>query len=111
MKDRNEYGFYSNGYVFDRLVRTAICNIRKTFPELEKKQINLVRSTTHFVRQFYDLKRIRCFTTDVRKEGEEYHVDIEIRNHSMLMAYGFFTFLVAKKEHYAITKEEITNEL
>ena len=37
MKEKNDYGFYSGGYIFDRLDRAALRFVRQAYPELKGK--------------------------------------------------------------------------
>ncbi len=107
MKDKNDYGFYSGGYVFDRLDRHALLVLRKKFPELKNKQLYTAESKVFFERQLCDLDRVRIFTGEVKQTGDNaYYVENIMRKHSTLIAYGFFTFVVAKHNYCELKKGE-----
>lgn len=91
MKNRNEYGFYSSGYIFDRLNRSAVLNLCKQFPELKNKQLFTADGTIDFANQLSSLDRVRIFTGDVDYVGDNsYRIENAIRKHSTLIARGWF---------------------
>lgn len=92
MKNRNEYGFYSSGYIYDRLNHSAVLNLCKQFPELKDKQLFTTESKVFFIKQLSSLDRVRVFTGEVKQVGNNaYYVENTMRKHSTLIAYGFFT--------------------
>lgn len=95
MKNRNEYGFYSSGYIFDRLNRSAVLNLCKQFPELKNKQLFTADSKIDFANKLSSLDRVRIFTSDVDCVGDNiYRIENSMRKHSTLIANGFFTITV-----------------
>ena len=95
MKDRNEYGFYSSGYICDRLNRNAVLRLRKEFPELKNKQLFTTESKVFFDKRLSSLDRVRIFTGEVKQVGNNaYYVENTMRNPSILIAYGFFIITI-----------------
>ena len=98
MKNRNEYGFYSSGYIYDRLNRSAVLNLCKQFPELKNKQLFTADSKIDFANKLSSLDRVRVFTSEVKQVGDNaYYVENTMRKHSTLIAYGFFS-ITTKRE-------------
>lgn len=91
MKNRNEYGFYSSGYIYDRLNHSAVLNLCKQFPELKDKQLFTSESTIDFAKPLSSLDRVRIFTGDVDCVGNNiYRIENAMRKHSTLIARGWF---------------------
>jgi len=92
MKNRNEYGFYSSGYIYDRLDHSAVLNLCKQFPELKDKQLFTTNAHIVFGKQLSSLDRVRVFTGEVKQVSDNiYYVENTMRKHSTLIANGFFT--------------------
>lgn len=95
MKDKNEYGYYSSGYIYDRLNRNAMLTLKKQFPELKDKEIQTIESRTFFEKRLCGLEKTKVFTSDAKIVGNQsYYVENALRKHSMLIAGGYFYFKI-----------------
>lgn len=96
MKDRNDYGFYSSGYIFDRLHRSALHAIKKEF-DFWKKDIRTSWSEIYFDFPLSDLGNVRVFTESVSKiNTDSYEVKNTLRKHSRRVADATFWFKITK---------------
>lgn len=92
MKDKNEYGFYSSAYVYDRLSSTAIMSLKKSFPDMKDKVLFITDCKVFYQRPLCDLDKIRIFTGNITQTGNDsFVVENAMRKHSSLVAYGFFS--------------------
>lgn len=99
MFNKNVYGFYSGGYIFDRLDRSALYAIRKR-PELKDKQLYTKCADIQFKKQLCDLEDTKVFTSRIDNVGEdEYEIQNVLRKGKMVIAVGCFCFKVAQHNY------------
>ena len=107
MKNKNDYGFYSGGYIFDRLDRAALNYLRKKWPDLQDKQVYTARSLVWFEHQLCDLNKTKVFLNSWEcKDDNTYEINVTLRKVSIAIASGTFTFKVAKHNYCATNKGE-----
>ena len=103
MKNKNDYGFYSGGYIFDRLDRTALRVARR---ESKLKHAQLYTETS-FIRYHKQLCDLNLLHTVINKadwvRAYEYEVQIELWQHAIKIASACFNFHVAA-HNYCETK-------
>lgn len=109
MKNKNDYGFYSGGYIFDRLDRAALNYLRKKWEHLQGKQVYTARSLVWFERQLCSIDKAKVFLNSWEcKDDNTYEIGVTLRNVSVEIASGTFIFKVAK-HNYCETKGEIND--
>lgn len=109
MKEKNDYGFYSGGYIFDRLDRAALRFVRQAYPELKGKQVYTSWSEIKFHKQLCALDNSKvhldcCETFEGMSGDTTYEVAVYLTVPSLRIASAAFWFKVAK-HNYCETAE------
>ena len=110
MKEKNDYGFYSGGYIFDRLDRAALRFVRQAYPELKGKQVYTSWSEIKFHKQLCALNNSKvyldCCETFVGMSGATvYEVNVYLTVPGHRIASATFWFKEAK-HNYCETQGE-----
>ena len=106
MKEKNDYGFYSGGYIFDRLDRTALKAIRKQYGLSPATQLYTANATITFMHQLCDIKKSRCFFGDIEVMGDgSYQISVRLHQAQTCIASATFWFKKAK-HNYCETQGE-----
>lgn len=104
MKTKNKYGFYSGGYIFDLLDRTALKAVNQKFNN-ENKYIFTEKAEIDYRKQLCDLRGVSVIVDacDFNHKTREYIVCVKLRQIATDIAYGTFYFKQAYK-NYCETK-------
>lgn len=105
MKDRNEYNFYSGGYIFDRLDRAALRFVRQAYPELEGKQVYTSWSEINFHKQLCTLNNSKVHLESTETINSTYEVQVYLTVPGHRIASATFWFKEAK-HNYCETQGE-----
>lgn len=110
MKNTNDYGFYSGGYIFDRLDRAALRFAKQKWPELKKTQLYTSWSEIKFHKQLCALEgskvHLDCYETFYGMSGETHEVCVYLTVPGHRIASATFWFKVAKHNYCATNKGE-----
>lgn len=96
MKEKNDYGMYSGGYICDQLDRHALITIHMEFPETRKMTIVTKTALIKYVRQMCSKKNVTFKIVSVsRLEDGGYFVFNKIKQNDRIIAKGTFEFVPA----------------
>lgn len=106
MKNKNDYGFYSGGYIFDRLDRIAL-KVARREPLLKNAQLYTQSADIQFKKQLCDLCGTHTRLLGVEWVGnDEYEVQISLWQGTIEIAVAYFNFKVAKHNYCEIKGEK-----
>ena len=109
MKEKNDYGFYSGGYIFDRLDRAALRFALQQWPELKGKQVYTAWSEIKFHKQLCTLENSKVhwdsYETIDGMNGLTYEVNVYLTVPGHRIASATFWFKEAK-HNYCETQGE-----
>ena len=95
MKEKNDYGMYSGGYICDQLDRHALITIHMQYPETRHMVLVTKTALITYVRQLCTKKGIKFTIFCVHKEGDSYVVTNRIKQNDRIIAKGTFEFVPA----------------
>lgn len=95
MKEKNDYGMYSGGYICDQLDRHALECLHEKFPETRDMVIVTKTAMIDYVRQMCTKKKITFSVFLTREEGDGYVVTNRIKQNDRIVAKGLFVFVPA----------------
>lgn len=106
MKNKNKYGFYSGGYIFDLLDRAALDAINKKFNNTNKF-IFTRQAEMDYRKQLCNLIGVKTIVDFVEFDTEHrmYVVGVKLRQIATDIAYGTFYFKQAYKNFCEIKGE------
>ena len=105
MKDKNEYNFYSGGYIFDRLDRAALRFVRQAYPELKGKQVYTSWSEIQFHKQLCTLTNSKVNLEIIKTINSTYEVQVYLTVPGHRIASATFWFKEAKHNYCEIQGE------
>ena len=97
MKDRNDYGMMSGGYIFDRMDRAAVTYVRKK-AHLPKNAVLVTKNVNNlaFVRQLCNRRHKVIFSDYAKEYDGTYYVAVYLVDQdNLLIARGEFLFCEA----------------
>lgn len=95
MKEKNDYGMYSGGYICDQLDRHALDAIHYAYPETKDMVLVTRTALINYVRQMCDKKKINFTLFSVSKGEGFYFVANRIKQNAKIIAKGTFEFVPA----------------
>lgn len=105
MQNKNDYGFYSGGYIFDRLDRAAL-KVARREALLKDKQLYTQSADIQYKKQLCNLNGVHTRLLGVEWVGnDEYEVQIALWQGTTEIAVAYFNFKVAT-HNYCETKGE-----
>lgn len=95
MKEKNDYGMYSGGYICDQLDRHALECLHEKFPETRDMVLVTKQALIDYVRQLCSKKKVTLTLFHASVEGSGYAVTNRIKQNDRIIAKGFFFFVPA----------------
>jgi len=96
MKEKNDYGMYSGGYICDQLDRHALITIHMEYPETRKMTLVTKTALIQYVRQMCDKKNVTFMIGSVNQLADGgYFVFNKIKQNNRIIAKGTFEFVPA----------------
>lgn len=104
MQNKNDYGFYSGGYIFDRLDRAAL-KVARREPLLKNAQLYTQTADIQFKKQLCNLSGVHTRLLSICWVGnDEYEVQISLWQGTTEIAVAYFNFKIAKHNHCEIRR-------
>ena len=89
-------------YIFNRLKTNATQGLLLAKPELQRKELSVAECKVFFVEPLRNACGMSLQTGDIKQTGDSaYYVESTMREFGMLVAYGFFYFVVKKEKQNA----------
>lgn len=100
MKNKNKYGFYSGGYIFDRIDRYALRTLNNAYPETKDELWFTSNCTVDYKKQLCDSDELTFMRTTVfQKFNDSALVGVELVQGTTLIATGCISFSKAKGDY------------
>lgn len=104
MKNKNKYGFYSGGFITDKLDRIALDAINKAYPMTSSQLWFTSTAKIDFKKQLCNLKDI-SYECGIWPAGcGSIYVLVELYQSDTIIAVGNFAFVKTNKNYCAINK-------
>lgn len=93
MKNKNKYGFYSGGYIFDRIDRYALRTLNNAYPETKDELWFTSHATIDYKKQLCDNDESTFMRTTVfQKMPDSAIISVEFVQGKTLIAIGCVSF-------------------
>lgn len=106
MKNTNKYGFYSGGYVFDRVDRYALRVLNNAYPETKDELWFTEHADIHFYKQLCCSDATLLRTIKFEKESDSATVGVELIQGKTLIARSYVWFSKAKNNFCKIKERK-----
>lgn len=102
MKNKNKYGFYSGGYIFDRIDRYALRMLNNSYPETKDELWFTEACEVNFLKQMCDNDSTYLRTTTFQKFNDSATIGVELVQGKTTLAIGYVVFKRAKGDYCKI---------
>lgn len=104
MKNKNKYGFYSGGYIFDRIDRYALRCLNIAYPTSENEPWYTAHVDVSYLKQLCDLDSsvTFCRTTQFQYTPYVVSIGVEFVQGNTVIAHGLVQFAKAKNNYCKI---------
>lgn len=106
MKNTNKYGFYSGGYIFDRIDRYALRMLNNSYPETKNEPWFTEFCEVNFLRQMCDTSATFLRTTTFQKFDDSATIGAELVQGKTVLAIGYVGFKRAKKDYCKLKQKK-----
>lgn len=103
MKNKNMYGFYSGGFIFDTLDRVAMETLRERYNV--KGFLFTLDSKICFFKQLCNLKNIKYIKYTEYDGYKTYKCSVQLWQEDLLISDSDFTFYLSDKNYCENIKE------
>ena len=104
MKNTNKYGFYSSGYIFDRIDRYALRTLNNVCPETKQEMWFTANCNIDYKKQLCDTDATYMRAITIQKIGDSALIGIEFIQGKTLIARAYVNFIKAKGDFCKIKK-------
>lgn len=111
MKNINKYGFYSGGYIADRIDRYALRMLNNSYPETKNELWFTRACDITYKKQLCDTDATYLRTIAFNKMNDSTTVGVELVQGDTLIAIGYVVFAKAKGDFCKIKKKKIAKIL
>ena len=105
MKNTNKYGFYSGGYIFDRIDRYALHTLNNAYPETKDELWFTSHCSINYKKQLCHTDSTYMRTTMFQKLSDRALVGIEFIQGRTIIALGYVEF-AKTKDNYCKVKNK-----